>query len=450
MKSNLVLFFALGTAVLASCNEEDFGYESKAIQYETNFKQTFGDVPQNQNWDFYAQAMNAVKGGTTRAITDKNVTISDRKTYTPDETMSAIIASAKAALPNGDNNSAKGHQAGELVSTGDFSVYTVLYGGADEKNLFRSFSFGIEYKGEKQELFGKSLLLDNPHSYYDITIPVGESYRFYVDYSRTCWGCLGTGKVLEGLSIKDHDKCNGTGSLTRIFYSDSQNCRSVYDNISTDETTRTLVLGFEDIDLQDDACDKDFNDFIVMLKGNLPLLEAKRYMCEDLGNSAKEDFLDFNDIVFDVQPSYTQGTDVVLRAVGGTLPIELYVNDAKLSDANGNSELHAIFGVDTKVPVNVGATTGETKDAITINLPGLTISDLSTFNAIKAVVTYEDGTKQDLQFGAADGNAAKIFAVPVSTAWMKENNCIKAGYSGYFQTEGWYNNPTDASKLYKE
>lgn len=437
MNKYLIIPAVLAVSAFTSCQDEDFGHDSQSIQYETNFKRTFGDIPEGQNWDFYAQAVNS---NVTRAISGEGVSVSGLKTYGSE--MDAIIASAKATLPEGRINSAKGQLAGELTSTGAFSVYTVLYGGGHEKERQYNFKFGIEYNGNTETIFER-YNGDNPKNYRDITIPAGEKYRFYIDFDQFCWRCLGTGW------LGAHSLCNGTGRIHQTYYSDGEHCRTIYDNV-TGETEQTMVLGFEDLDFENSDCDKDFNDFIVCLKGQLPMLEAKRYMCEDLGGNKSTD-LDFNDIVFDIQPSRLSGTDVIIRAVGGTLPIKLYVGNTLI----GDGELHEYFDASKDAKglypaINVGEAT--TYEAKTYNLSDLPIDDLTNFNTIRAEVTYPDGNVQEISFQAqADGTSPKIFAVPVSTAWMKENKNIKNdGYEGFFDQDEWYNHPTHTDNLYQE
>lgn len=169
---------------------------------------------------------------------------------------------------------------------------------------------------------------------------------------------------------------------------------------------------------------------------------AKRYFCEDL---ASTDF-DFNDIVFDIVLG-NNGYDVIVQAVGGTLPIKLKVGD-KGNNYVGADELHALFEVATNVPVNVGATNGATLPPRSIHINANNIKDIDAFSSIVVEVEY-DGVAHNLPFApnALVEKAAKIISVPIGTRWMKEDQSVNLGYNAPLTGE-WYNSIKDASKLY--
>lgn len=73
--------------------------------------------------------------------------------------------------------------------------------------------------------------------------------------------------------------------------------------------------------------ENSYADIVLIVEklDNVPTLKyAKRYFVEDLGASSSSD-IDFNDIVFDVV-EYTDGSqEVIVRALGGTLPVTINV-----------------------------------------------------------------------------------------------------------------------------
>ena len=76
-------------------------------------------------------------------------------------------------------------------------------------------------------------------------------------------------------------------------------------------------------------CDADggYSDLILWVApANITkeLVIAKRYMVEDLGGSSD---IDFNDIVFDMHQYSTGEQECVVRALGGTLPITIIINN---------------------------------------------------------------------------------------------------------------------------
>lgn len=78
------------------------------------------------------------------------------------------------------------------------------------------------------------------------------------------------------------------------------------------EGYKTYILGVEDMTINSNGCDKDYNDIVFLIAGKVPdpvyytpkpyeKETKKRYMCEDLTGTG--DF-DFNDIVIDVCQTY--------------------------------------------------------------------------------------------------------------------------------------------------
>ncbi len=99
-----------------------------------------------------------------------------------------------------------------------------------------------------------------------------------------------------------------------------------------------MIIGFEDCWGQGShhtqfELDKDFNDVVFIIEGNLPIPSSKRFFCED---RTSYDW-DYNDVVFDVS-----NTGIVLRAVGGTLPVFLRVTN-RLGQTETYGELHELM-----------------------------------------------------------------------------------------------------------
>jgi len=192
----------------------------------------------------------------------------------------------------------------------------------------------------------------------------------------------------------------------------------------------------------------DFYAQAVKAKDNLTAeqktqLGTKRFMMEDMGNN-KYTGLDFNDLVIDITPT-SQGTDVVLQAVGGTLPIRLMVGGQQIS-VNSEHELHKIFGTFSETAVNV-ETDGFKRGPLTIHFDDLKISDLSSFSDVTVSTDFSNGDTKTNSFDPTNPNPPVLIAVPVWTKWMKENCNIKDGYSGFFYGD-WYNKPTATKNIY--
>lgn len=172
-------------------------------------------------------------------------------------------------------------------------------------------------------------------------------------------------------------------------------------------------------------------------RGNLQ--GGERFFCEDLEKIG--DF-DFNDIVFDLVKNGSNA-QVIIQAVGGTLPIYLYLGQNSTTPVGGG-ELHEAMG-ETKdangryLPINVGATNGLTIDAKSFPAPSSIVGKVNSKD-IWAIVTWSDGTEYRIVYNeTANGYAPQIFSVPNNTKWMQEDKTINIGYPDFF-TGDWYNN----------
>lgn len=201
--------------------------------------------------------------------------------------------------------------------------------------------------------------------------------------------------------------------------------------------------------------DHDFNDIVLCVTPR-PIettYENKnvRVMCEDLGGSFD---WDFNDIVYDLK--FEQGKNdvekasitITLQAVGGTLPIHMFVQNEDLG------ELHELFGNQQKnddglyIPINVGGngqTTEEPKVLKKILLEHPIMPKDYDFREIVRDITLTVGkesfstrtmTRADSQstsssettevshtinFPDADGDKApQCFMTSTGTAWSSE------------------------------
>ncbi|MCQ2245288.1 MAG: hypothetical protein MJZ69_00685 [Bacteroidaceae bacterium] len=205
---------------------------------------------------------------------------------------------------------------------------------------------------------------------------------------------------------------------------------------------------------------------------------SKRVMCEDLGNTY--DF-DFNDVVFDVRYEKTRGTwdgepdnlyDAIIsiQAAGGTLPIYVGVNPAsRISLTNIEAyEAHNLLGGSTQDPINVGGTSRNiaiyrVEDLTTSNPDDIPIFVVYADGRVASVAKANRGNISDYNPGpytppqtVTDETAPQKFAVPITTAWMKECEFIEDGYPDFpnwvsnpTQHSTWYNVIGDNSKIYK-
>jgi len=401
-KITLVMLAALG---LASCVDTDKYHANPNYlyeQYKVAFEKEFGAIPEDQSWDFYAQLV----GNTTRAASDVTV---DNTIGQPE---GMDFNYWQQMLKSGKDNSNIGTHDYTLRSNGKFKMYAVWYAGWYETYSKFNFEFGIVIDGQEKVLFGGrnvesepvndptgKAFQANPGFGADINIPVGDQFYFYVKY-----------------------KENGT---EHKVYSNNGNSSLLYsDLIAADK--QVMVVGFEDTEQSKWSSQKpDFNDVVLYLEGNpnLPIPEAKRFMCEDLGSIG--DF-DFNDVVFDVKPTAETGkAQVIVRAAGGTLPAVLWVAGQKIG------EVHELLGESTSTMINTGYGTEKEQYVTTIDVPN--DFDLASFKDFKVVITDKNG-ERDVVY--QEGNTAPcVLITPISLGWMKETINIKKAYPNFFQND---------------
>ena len=210
----------------------------------------------------------------------------------------------------------------------------------------------------------------------------------------------------------------------------------------------------ENPNMQIDA-DGYYSDWIVRIVPGF-YKNSKRIMVEDLiasdlsqvGYSEGKSDWDFNDAVFDVaflreQNENYQFEDwavITLWAAGGTKSLTV-----------AGKEVHELFGQPVSKMINTNAPNGI--DGLQpvifrINL-GATPQDWSDHNA-NEIKVYVGST----ELKAETGKAPQKVVVSNTTRWMKEMLIITGGYADFASyattnaPKDWYNNVTDASKLY--
>lgn len=416
----------LGLGSLSSCHDEDFGASTAVLQeraFEQGFIKEFGKPSANQTWDFYSLQMEALrkKGAATRATQAITVEV-DKNISQPDlddnPAIKQTIETYSYSLEEYKDNSKVGQNSYTLTSTGDFKIYAVRYAGGievgqtyDEEfdKYYYDLDFGLAYYDDVNgdadyggrvlvPIFGpgfkdgysgvdrnpnydKDDRYGNPGWAAEVKIPAGQNFHFYLRYNYP----FPAGKMNnQGESISKHYQeqifysnesptfiqRDGTpqtfsdyGGASVLLYSSER-----YDE-ATNMDEQIMMIGFEDAwghgpyqgtsvgnGTKDGWFDKDFNDVIVLIEGKLPLPTAKRFFCED-----KNSFdWDYNDVVFDVN-----NTGIVLRAVGGTLPVWLRVTD-RLGNpsivSNGDiSELHELMRSLQPAPTESGEVDKRTK-----------------------------------------------------------------------------------------
>jgi len=143
---------------------------------------------------------------------------------------------------------------------------------------------------------------------------------------------------------------------------------------------------------------------------------AVRIICEDLG--AADDF-DFNDVVFDALIKDGK-TYIRVMAAGGTLP--LYV---------AGTEVHSLFGVDTKVMINTGknAHNQYTAKEFVIDQAYVSYKDIPVKVELTDATASTNPILQELK--AEKGAAPQKIAVDINFVWCDERDQIETVYETF-------------------
>ena len=387
----------LGLGSLSSCHDEDFDVSTAVLQehaFEQAFIKEFGKPSADQSWDFYSQKMQSIRqeAGLTRATMETlTITVDTTISQPTDDYFNSIVANYGYALEEKHDNSTVGQNHYNLISSGDFNIYAVRYAGGIETNEDYKLDFGIAYIDDKGttskeddeeiriNIFGPGYRSKaykdacdsngwgNPGKGASVSIPPGKSFYFYLSttWHFNAWSeQVITGYDRWGRAI--YETVNHPAQdVEQIFRSNEtpyfiqRNGENLYYNeyggtstllysverIVADENKdeQVMMIGFEDawghqsgvdgLGNTSTWLDRDFNDVVVVIEGELPIPTSKRFFVED---KMSYDW-DYNDIVFDVSSN-----GIVLRAVGGTLPVWLRVTD-RLGTTTTHGELHQLM-----------------------------------------------------------------------------------------------------------
>ena len=223
---------------------------------------------------------------------------------------------------------------------------------------------------------------------YDFPVEANHVYAVYAEGSKLgFYGC----EFLTGTPATE-----GTPSMSLIekktianqpeFYSDGDLNVAIHADgtwglpdffgygITEPKTSHTAVYAIDDVEGYtnlvgfEDWKDFDFNDVVFAVKGTtggqeieVPEPEEEedekdpaaicRIIAEDLTTTEKGDF-DFNDVVFDVCPDATTGkTTLIIRCVGGELPLYIGLAGDPLDDAH---DVHKVCGLGATSMTNTG------------------------------------------------------------------------------------------------
>lgn len=360
VKSLLFVGIAMMGIAFTSCSKEENLFDNEAAQadmfakYSANFIKKYGPIDPNQTWDFAPAApvyLPLSEGTTTRSAADFSITRGDGNIIIDNDVLSYMHTYMTA----GGDNSTQGASFSFEASGNEFFVVPVYQGVA---SYF--WELWVSIDGVKQKIWEK-----------------GQDLYYTTDETATAssqWKKVGTGKDGVPSTAKNvkapFTKFTASAGAEMYFFLKVWGSTSSHSSnplggsmltslqpmkmIALDNAPVPTAVAQEDYDAiivgcedSDGGVDLDFEDLVFMIYGDTPtikfhkdvkVIEAKRYMIEDLGGA--DDF-DFNDIVLDVQKYRTvrfmyngteenpipagqvdlQGTEGergVLRAAGGT------------------------------------------------------------------------------------------------------------------------------------
>lgn len=364
-------------ALMVSCTAEDYyntengaAYREKYAQdmkneFRQNFEETFGKISSTQSWDFSNMATRAVtragEGITVTPVAGMDFGVSNSLTTTGiKSTFSKNIALQQhitKKLPDGKTQS--GEEAILTAPANSFTIYPLSAQGSYTYDMYVKIGDEAEVKvfskdwsdagkpyfhgmGTERSLMRVTQTASMPG--VTVEAPVGTPIQIYL-------------KNIKSDRKKVTDNALGTVSGNAIIL----DCNVRPEGLDESIMPEDAVIKFVGIEDNPTLGDHDYNDLVLMIVGNpytpQPIVIeddyytedvnpiSKRYMIEDLGST--DDF-DYNDVVVDVMSSmkqryhvvktngvitsrekdgepYPAGTKAIIRALGGTLDLNLTI-----------------------------------------------------------------------------------------------------------------------------
>lgn len=342
--SFVALSFVALSVVNSGCGSDTDYYDANAIHanaveaYKANFEAAYGKVDPNQNWDFSGVEAPALTRGTTdNAIptigwemvtgvksTDYDYLVEDFHyqdgTYQGVEALKNLIDNTEAvAWP---------------YKYAKLNIYPVICHGNTSKYLY--LYFGVDYTYKVNE--NKTKTESN-------NCQVNVKGNFWYSIFNRLQGPNQTNDMNFN-SYRVIDTRGLTTAKSMNWWVGYKKTGNTITKINLETCKLFTVNGHQYVAFNCDGdTEGDYTDLICRLDG-IELLPptSKRYLVEDLGSTT--DF-DFNDIVFDVDDVNGEQYCTV-RALGGTLDIEIQVGDSTWKKSNSQYPINEM--INTKNP----------------------------------------------------------------------------------------------------
>ena len=402
--------------------QEEAKIEQSKTDYEANFVEKYGEVDPNQSWDFStgtptislpsSSAKAGTRAGSYERKNSDEVYSDEKDVYY--EFPAATITKMKSVFFEGRDNRNLGssfamHAPANAIyimpmymgkSGGNFELWMHVEGIAEDIKVWSKWE-DMQVKRTKNskdwidvKTFDSSANCTNAAAirskYYKFSgLPENAVMHFYLKIKQAASGYNETNQILTSIRGYMRDfKFGNEGFPTGL--------KGIGENITKPEA---MIIGVEDATTS--KSDHDFNDVVFMVYGEpyvpqkfkveeFETTYSKRYMIEDLGST--DDF-DFNDIVVDVQETFTQkittdqqgvetisdpvlkGQKAVIRHLGGILPFELTIGSTKFDKMGGPST----FQTDTNLEKEVN---GWNRTANNISIKVYQGTDSQTANVV--------------------------------------------------------------------
>ena len=361
--------------------QEEAKIEQAKTDYEANFVEKYGEVDPNQSWDFstgtptISLPSSSAKAGTRAGGYERknsgDVYSDEKDQYY--EFPAASINKMKEVFVEGRDNRDLGTSFAMTApknafyimpmymgqSGGNFELWMHVEGIAEDIKVWSKWddlqvkpTANSDWKNVKAHNSGSNCVgvAAIRSKYYKFSgLPENAVMHFYLKITQAAGGYNETNQILTSISGYMRDfKFGNDGFPTGL--------KGIDENITNPEA---MIIGVEDATTS--KSDHDYNDVVFMIYGEpyvpqtfkveeFETTYSKRYMIEDLGTT--DDF-DFNDIVVDVQETFTQkrttdeqgletwsdpvlkGQKAFLRHRGGILPFELTIGNTNLGEMEG-------------------------------------------------------------------------------------------------------------------
>ena len=427
VKSLLFVGIAMMGIAFTSCSKEENLFDNEAAQadmfakYSANFVKKYGPIDPNQTWDFATMSpvyLPVSKGATTRAAAaDIKVTRAANELVIDKD----VISWMKANMEPGNDNSTKGQSFTFETPGNDFTIVPIYQGIASY-----TWELWVNIDGQDHFVWKKGQGV----SYSTVENPNPED--------KSQWTTLGTGKngvpddatavkaptmtlsSPSGLQmyfyLKVFGGTNPSGGTIKtslepmkmLALENAQRPKSVPSDYEC------TIIGCED----SGTIDQDFEDLVFMVYGkpvpsikyheDVDVIEAKRYMIEDLGGA--DDF-DFNDIVVDLQRYST-----VRHKYAGPEGNVQWVGDETLNESK-RAIIRAAGGTHD-FTVEIGSkswTKSQNYDALQMLNTGWQ-GEAINWNAELGVIELSnddwDGQSNNIKVTVQDSNGIKVVSFP--------------------------------------